>query len=252
MVRVAASQADNRHYKNSIAAGAGDCAVTAAALLPKIEALTTRLDTKFGDRAFLSGPFITFAQYKEHKTFISTERAGAVTGRAHVHDEATIFLDSLCEKGKCLSYFSNDLLSNTAVGSELVVGRNSVWYEGVVSQVPGRRKRKKNGVQTHDPRLFHVMVSSDITPNPIVIELNDETYAQGCIAPSTIADGWAWAFVATYVACANVACGKCLSPYATAVGHACVKCKLPVHNLCSQEHAGMRELGAELCYNCRG
>ena len=165
----------------------------------------------------------------------------------------TVVLDALRAKGKCLLLFSNDVLGRITVGSEVIVGRSGVWYDGVVRKLPGRRKRQKTkaGGNTNDElRLFHVQASGCDIPNPIAMEFGHENYAQGCIAPSSRSDQWAWACVAIYVACANVACGKCLAPYETAVGHACVKCKVAVHNLCSQKYAGVRDLGADLCFTC--
>ncbi len=52
----------------------------------------------------------------------------------------TIVLDALRAKGKCLLLFSNDVLGRITVGSEVIVGRSGVWYDGVVRKLPGRRK----------------------------------------------------------------------------------------------------------------
>lgn len=140
-------------------------------------------------------------------------------------DQLPEILDTLLGKKKCLVSFSNDMLGRIVVGSEVIIGRFGSWYEGVIHQVPGRRKRQKlQQAAGSEPRLFHFMVFSDAILNPIVMKLVDENYAQGGVAPSSLGDRWAWARVNAYVACAYVECGECLTPYLTAVGHTCVKC----------------------------
>jgi hypothetical protein len=137
-------------------------------------------------------------------------------------------------------------------GNEVMVGRNGEWHmmgPGVIHQVPAcvRRKAKTR----NEPRLFHVTVNVGLGPKFIEMELSEGNYAQGCRAPSTIGDKWAWARVAAYVACAYVATGECPNPYATAAGHKCKQCKAPVHNLCSQTYAGTSDLGKDMCPHCR-
>ena len=140
------------------------------------------------------------------------------------------------------------MMSAVFVGSEVVIKYGDNWYEGVVDQVPPRRRKAAASA----PRVFRVIVSSLPSPsNIIVTELNEDNYATGCIAPSSIGDRFAWARVSAYVACAYVASGKCLTPYSSAVGHKCVKCKKALHNLCSVKHAGERPLGSELYDVCR-
>jgi hypothetical protein len=156
-------------------------------------------------------------------------------------------LQSLRDKKKCvLNYTANTLIS---VGCEIVIKVCGVWREGVVHKAPlGRRKKGT-------PSIFEVSVPSLASPNDMIsTELGEDNYAMGCVVPSTIADKWAWARLATYVACAYVACNKCLTPYASAAGHRCCKCKTALHNLCSQGHHGARALvrGSELllCDKC--
>jgi hypothetical protein len=57
----------------------------------------------------------------------------------------------------------------------------------------------------------------------------------GCVVPR--------ARLATYVACAAyVACKKCPTPYASAVGHHYCKCKAALYHWFSQRHHGARAL----------